>query len=115
MGSTAGKNLTTGSYNTIMGGYDAGSNLTTGSNNTFIGNGYYSGYSQLIDGVHYATPNTGSYNVGIGDNVLRFNTTGQGNVVSGYGAMGRRARTLCYWDLPRLDCLLGCNTKHGFI
>lgn len=43
-GYSAGKNLTTGSYNTLIGD-SAGVNLTTGKHNTFIGSNAGSGYT----------------------------------------------------------------------
>jgi trimeric autotransporter adhesin len=104
IGHEAGKNLTTGSYNSIV-GYKSGSSISTGYSNSFFGyktgnqnnTGYYnvfignnagfnnsSGYSNTFIGPYSGfTNNTGPGNIFIGDYSGYYNTSGSANVFIG--------------------------------
>jgi trimeric autotransporter adhesin len=73
IGNQAGKNITTGKYNSFL-GYETGLNNTSGSKNVFLG--HQAGYTNTI----------GAYNVFIGTQCGYYNTQGLYNTFLGYQA-----------------------------
>jgi len=95
IGNTAGRNTTTGSSNTALGGYALAVNTT--------------GYGNLAVGTSALTANTtGFYNAAFGPNALSSNSTGDSNTATGYRAL--TANTTGYRNTATGDYALRYNT-----
>ena len=93
-GGQAGKELTTGVYNTLLGYAAGGAGIVTGNHNTCVG--HLSGtdltsgtYNVCVGTSSGSNITTGLNNVAIGVEALKTNVDGDNNTAVGYGALLR--------------------------